>query len=142
MLLNKEDARSLLKDFGLRATGPRIAVLKILYAAENALSCSEVLDQLGDTDWDPATIYRNLIKLKDVGIAVIVSRADGISRYALKKEGDDTHKHPHFFCNDCDTVSCLPLDLTMNVPMNEYWTNSIAQAMVQLRGTCPDCLTN
>ena len=142
MSLNKEDARSLLKDFGLRATGPRIAVLKILSTAENALSYSEVLHQLGDTDWDPATIYRNLIKLKDVGIAVIVSRAEGISRYALKKAEEDTHKHPHFVCDDCDKVSCLPSNLTMNVPVDEHWTDSIAQAMVQLRGTCPDCLTN
>ena len=140
MPLSKDQARSILRENGLRSTGPRIAVLRELASAKKALSYSDVLERLGETDWDPATIYRNLVKLKEAGIASIVSRAEGISRYALSSGKNDEHQHPHFVCDDCGEVSCLPSELTVSMKIEGSWSNSIAQAMVQLRGECPDCL--
>lgn len=49
-------------------------MVRVLARSELPLSHTEVLGRLGDTDWDPAMIYRNLIKLRDAGVAPVVSR--------------------------------------------------------------------
>jgi Fur family transcriptional regulator, ferric uptake regulator len=141
MSLTLEEARHLLKRQGLRATTPRVAVLKILFDAQTPLSYSEMVSHLSESDWDPTTIYRNLVKLSEAGIATIVSRAGGISRYALVRDEGDAHRHPHFVCDDCGKISCLPAELTATMSIDGDWSASIAKAMVQLRGECPKCLT-
>lgn len=139
MVFDKSQARALLRERGLRVTAPRMAVVRVLTEACNPLSHTEMLDRLGETDWDPATVYRNLVKLRDTGIAVVVSRLDGIDRYALAREEDD-HQHAHFVCVHCGVVVCLPDEVTATMALEGPWAVSIKQAKVQLRGECPDCL--
>ena len=134
------EARQLLHESGLRVTAPRLSVLLVLSSAQNPLSHTEVLSRLGETDWDPATIYRNLVKLRDAGIAPVVSRAEGIDRYALAGTHDSGHHHPHFVCDDCGQISCLPAEVALPMSTDERWANSVRQAKIQLRGECPDCL--
>ena len=138
--MDKQEVRELLRDHGLRTTAPRLAVLALLAEADRPLSHSEVLERLGETDWDPATIYRNLVRLREVGIAPVVSRVDGIHRYAMAGAPGSGHAHPHFVCDDCGRVACLPAELTESMSMPGPWAASIQKAMVQLRGACPDCL--
>ncbi len=140
MSLSKDEARDCLKRHGLRSTGPRIAVLRTLADANSPLSYTDVIESLGETDWDPATVYRNLIKLRDTGIATIVSRVEGISRYALKSDETDDHQHPHFVCDNCSRVSCLPVEISASISIAGQWADSISKAMIQLRGECPDCI--
>lgn len=140
MSITKDEARQLLHQRKLRATAPRLAVLRVLADAQNPLSHTEVLGELGETDWDPATIYRNLVKLRDAGVAPVVSRADGIDRYALAQAEDDGHRHPHFVCEDCGRIACLPAELAASMAMDGPWAASLKEAVVQLRGECPDCL--
>lgn len=109
----------------------------MLHPTPNPLSHTEVLECLGKTDWDPATIYRNLIKLRDAGVALVASHAHGMDRYELAH--GDGH-HPHFVCEGCGRVACLPAGLTASMSMEGPWATSIQNAMVQLRGECPDCL--
>ncbi|MEE2645472.1 MAG: Fur family transcriptional regulator [Myxococcota bacterium] len=142
MSMNNNEARKLLRESGLRVTAPRLAVLQILSAAESPLSYSEVLERLGENDWDPATIYRNLVKLRDAHVASVVSRAEGIDRYALLVGHGDGHLHPHFVCESCGKMACISLDLTLSSEMDQSWSESIRQAMIQLRGACPECLVN
>ena len=77
--MTKEQAIQLLRDKGLRSTAPRIAVLLVLSKAKRPLSHTEMLERLGETDWDPATVYRNLVKLRDAGLAPIAHRTDGLT---------------------------------------------------------------
>ncbi|CAM2005687.1 Fur family transcriptional regulator [Acanthopleuribacter pedis] len=139
MRITKNQARKLLQECALRVTAPRLAVVRVLAEARDPLSHTEMLDRLGDTDWDPATVYRNLIKLRDAGLAEVVSRVDGIDRYALARE-ENNHKHPHFVCVHCGRVACLPEEITVAAVAEGPWAASVAKAMVQLRGECPDCL--
>lgn len=138
--MTKDEARSLLKAHGLRSTGPRIAVLRVLADSDRPLSYREVHGCVADMGWDPTTIYRNLVKLREVGVAPVVSRAEGIDRYALADTRDGRHRHPHFLCEDCGLLACLPADAVSSTSADGPWAASIEQAMVQLRGTCPDCL--
>ena len=142
MPTTKETSRKLLREKGLRITAPRVAVLSVLVEAESPLSLSNVIEQLGDSDCDPATVYRNLIKLRDAELAIVVNRAGGIDRYALATGQGDDHKHPHFVCDDCGRVACLPDELLKSIPvrsMDKSWASSVRTAVVQLRGECPDC---
>lgn len=139
MGITADEGRRLLREHGLRATPPRLAVLGVLSSAETPLSHSEVLKRIGETGWDPATIYRNLVKLRKAGLAPVVSRAHGIDRYALAQANAEGHRHPHFECVDCGRIACLPAELTASMTMEGPWSASIKTAMVQLRGECPDC---
>jgi Fur family ferric uptake transcriptional regulator len=129
----------LLQEYGLRVTVPRLAVLEVLAAADSPLSHSEELERLGDTAWDPVTIYRNLVRLRDAEIAPISSCAGGIDRDALAGAAGG-HDHPHFVCDDCGPVACLPKELVELMSMIGRWSASIKGALVELRGECPDCL--
>ena len=139
MSITTDEARQLLHERSLRATAPRIAVLRVLAEAQNPLSHTEVLERLGETKWDPATIYRNLVKMRDAGVAPIASKAQGMDRYALARAQDDGHQHPHFFCEDCGHVACLPAELTASMSIEGPWAAAVEEAMVNLRGECPDC---
>jgi Fur family transcriptional regulator, ferric uptake regulator len=140
MSITTSEAREMLHARGLRATAPRVAVFQVLAAASGPLSHTEVLARLGDSVWDPATIYRNLVTLRRAGLAPVVSRAGGMDRYALAPAQGDSHRHAHFVCDDCGRVVCLPAKLTASMSMEGPWADSIRTAMVELRGECPDCL--
>lgn len=129
----------MVRDAGLRATAPRVAVLRLLTEIEKPMSHSEVLGVLGSDVWDQATIYRNLLKLAEVGLARVVSRVDGVSRYVAR--GDDTspHLHPHFSCRTCGIVECLP-KAKLAGRLDPQWVESLNQAELQLVGECPTCL--
>ena len=139
MNLTDKRARALLRARGLRATAPRIAVLCALARNEAPQSSTEVTEQLANRGWDPATIYRNLVKLREAGLAVVASRAAGMDRYALASEHEDGHRHPHFVCDDCGRIACLPAELTDSIVMSGRWSESVANAAIQLSGACPDC---
>lgn len=137
----KSAAREVLHQAGLRATQPRIAVLMALQNSAAPLSHSEMLEILGSDDWDPATIYRNLVKLTEVGLAHVVTRAEGMARYALVEGDDAEHHHPHFVCVDCGRVSCLPEEVVAPQKLDGPWASSLKSATLQYHGECPECLT-
>jgi Fur family ferric uptake transcriptional regulator len=114
-------------------------VLKTLAGSRSPLSHTEVLERVQMGDCDPATVYRNLVKLKDAGLAVVASRADGIDRYAFTMPGAEGHRHPHFYCTECERTLCLPVDTQSFINIEGPWSESVLQAICDLRGTCPDC---
>lgn len=129
----------MIHEAGLRATAPRVAVLRLLHASTRPLSHSEVVDALGATDWDPATLYRNLLKLVEASLARVASRVGGVARYEARAEGDGPHVHPHFTCRTCGTVTCLP-EARLAGPIGREWHQPLAEAELQLLGECPACL--
>ena len=138
--MTKEMAREILHNAGLRSTSPRVAVLTALALAQTPVSHTELVDLIDENDCDPATVYRNLVKFREVGIAPVVTTADGIDRYAMASSHDSTFPHAHFVCADCGRVECLPAELTASLHVEGTWAASIRNATVQLQGECPDCL--
>jgi len=92
------------------------------------------------SSYPPATIYRNLVKLRDAGIAPVADRIEGIDRYALASKAAEKHHHPHFLCEDCGKVTCLPAELLLSMTIDGPWSASVEATTVQLRGECPECL--
>jgi Fur family transcriptional regulator, ferric uptake regulator len=134
--------RELLQAKGLRVTAPRLAVLSALLQAENPLSHAELSLRVGELQADRVTLYRNLDKLVEAGLARCVSRDGGIGRYeAVGQDANQPdHAHPHFVCTDCGTVSCLPAELAVQVQAEDRWARALADAHVELKGHCPDCV--
>lgn len=82
--MDRSQAKTLLRQHQLRVTTPRLEVFLALAHCDHPVSHSELLEGLGEVDWDQATVYRNLVKLSEVGLARIVSHAEGVSRYELE----------------------------------------------------------
>ncbi len=136
--LSREAGRQLLHDAGLRATAPRVAVLRLLAESPRPLSHAEVVDTIGTDDWDAATLYRNLIKLDEVGLARVASRVGGVTRFEAQEHGAPAHVHPHFACRDCGDVTCLH-DAKLTIPKNDAWRQALLDADLQVVGQCPEC---
>lgn len=115
-----------------------MAVLRLLQTAPKPLSHSEVVDALGNDEWDQATLYRNLIKLVEVDLARVASRVGGIARYERAGPDDAPHSHPHFACSECGSVECLP-QMKISVGRDPKWRAAIEDAELQVVGQCPDC---
>ena len=138
--LTEQEAITLIKERGLRVTGPRVAILQALAAATHPLSHSELLEQQGETSWDASTAFRTLKTLAEKKLAAIASRIDGIDRYSFAGAGHEEHEHAHFVCNDCGEISCLPKSLQPQVEADDPWAASVKKAQIQLRGECPECI--
>ena len=132
--------RDELKSRGLRGTGPRVAVLLALRSSKRPLSHAEVVDALRTDEWDRATVYRNLIKLTEAGLAHLTSHAGGIARYEAARGDQEQHLHADFSCKGCGLVSCLD-DAPLKLPQDPGWKRALEGAEVQVVGICPDCRT-
>ncbi len=136
--LTREEGRQILHDAGLRATAPRVAVLRLLSDAKRPLSHAEVVERIGTDDWDAATVYRNLIKLDEVGLARVASQVGGVTRFEAQTPDSPKHVHPHFACRDCGEVICLH-GASLTVPQDEAWREALLDADLQVVGRCPTC---
>lgn len=138
MVWDAAQAREQLRQAGLRVTGPRLAVLRVLSNADRPLSQTEVFERLGDEPHvDKATVYRNLIALSDGELARVATQVGGVTRFELTAR-DDSREHPHFLCSKCGGVSCLPA-AEIPLPKRGAWAAAMRNAAVQFVGDCPDC---
>lgn len=137
--MTRDEARQRIHDAGLRATAPRVAVLRLLSETDRPLSHSEVVEAIGTDDWDQATVYRNLVKLVDVELARVASKVGGVARYEARAEGEPPHVHPHFWCETCGSVECLP-KMKLTGSLGRRWSRSLEASELQLIGECPECL--
>ena len=136
MTTTTSDLKQQLRDFGLRSTAPRLAVLELLLDADRPMTHTDIVEQLGAEQWDQATIYRNLVKFVEVGLARVASEAGRMSRYELIR--DELHPHPHFVCVSCGIVECMG-DVTISASPQSTWTDAIQSAQIQIHGICPKC---
>ncbi len=129
----------ILREAGLRTTGPRRAVLEVLERATSPLSHADVADALDDESLDKVTVYRNLMALTDAGLARRTDLGDHVWRFELVRAftAQET-AHPHFFCTDCGNIACLP---GVTVKIDGGVAASVARRgfEVQLRGVCRAC---
>ena len=140
MSISLAEAKNLIRGKGLRATQARISVLQLFANYDKPLSHGNVVELINQSVGDQATLYRILIKFKEAGILRVASTAKGINRYELV---DDTHneegqKHPHFVCEKCEFISCLP-DITISFEKDSPWFKPLMLAEMQFIGVCEKC---
>jgi Fur family transcriptional regulator, ferric uptake regulator len=134
-------ARELLRRASLRATSPRLAVLRTLLRERRPLSHAEVSDVLRADGFDRVTVFRNLHDLAEAGILSRVDVGDHTWRFEMCTEASTFGtRHSHFVCERCNEVSCLYDFSTNSLPqslVSRAIIGSVAQ--VVLRGCCRQC---
>ena len=145
MSITDQEARAMLSARSLRVTAPRLAVMQLLAESERPLSHTEVVEALAAQRWDQATLYRNLVKLSEAGLTRVTSELAGVKRYELTgARSEAKHAHPHFVCNECGVVSCLP-ESTISPSIKDVsaldasWSGALSSASIHLVGVCPPC---
>ncbi len=136
-----DELKSLLRESGLRATSQRIAVLRCLGATAKPLSHAEVCELLADYGFDRATVYRNLTDLTEAGLVRRTDLGDHVWRFELITTSDHHGaSHPHFICNECGTVACVP-EMSVSIVKNRGVPKALRSQdfEVQVRGVCDDC---
>lgn len=126
---------------GLRGTGSRIAVLRVLREARVPMTHTEVSERLSAAGYDHATIYRNLMDLSRVGLLARADLGDHAWRFELRRgEADHKAQHPHFVCVDCGTIDCLP-DEAISVGRAPGAPRALRRrkVVIQVQGRCDSC---
>lgn len=136
-LRRDEDLKALLTTKGLRVTHQRMAVLRELARLRLPVSHPELSERLSGAGLDRVTVYRNLLTFTEAGLLVRTQLGDNVWRFELPGTADAEHGlHPHFVCNECGGVSCLPASAV--ALRGEAKRNQVAE--VQLRGRCEGCV--
>lgn len=126
-----------LREAGLRATRPRLAVTEALRAMGGHHTADEVHAHLvkHDVVLPRTSVYNSLMALADAGV---VKRAD-VGRGALLYEVAGIWHH-HFVCRWCgqvSDVSCIVGEKPCLTPMEDV--GLIDEAQVLFRGICNGC---
>ena len=134
--------RELLRGSGLRATAPRVAVLEVLERQDRPMTHGEVADALGDSGFDRATLYRNLVDMTESSLLQRTDYGDHVWRFELSpaRGAHQEDGHPHFICKACGTVECLPSD-AVAIRATRRSPNAVRRrgVQVELRGLCDAC---
>jgi Fur family transcriptional regulator, ferric uptake regulator len=135
-----EELRARIRAAGLRSTVARMSVLETVGQAGRPLSHGEVVAALFDEGLDQATIYRNLSDLTEAGLLARVDLGDHIWRFRPGDGGDHRLEHPHFVCNGCGAVVCLPAEAVAIQPLRRTPIALRRQPIaVQVEGLCDEC---
>ncbi|OAM53182.1 Fur family transcriptional regulator [Methylovorus sp. MM2] len=129
------EAEHLILDAGQRPTASRVAVLNILANASNALTHTEILDQLDN--FDRVTLYRVLDWLVDGGLAHAIMGQDRARRFQLTQK-NTAHQHAHFKCNQCGKVYCLD-GVHIKPPQQIPKHFTVESVELNISGRCADC---
>ena len=136
-----EPLREVIRDAGLRSTGPRVAVLEHLQTTKVPLSHGELVEVLAHHGYDAATIYRNLIDLTRAGLLSRINLGDNVWRFELRGPNKALHpEHPHFVCTQCGEVTCLS-QVRVKLSPAPGSTKSVVSSIseIVIKGQCTQC---
>lgn len=129
-----------LRSAGLRATAPRVAVLRLLMHSSSPVTHAEVAERVASSGFDRATIYRNLMDLTARGFVRRADVGDHVWRFELVRDAGHEPTHPHFVCNECGTVACLPAEaVTVRPVRGAPRAFKRPGIQIQVSGVCNDC---
>lgn len=128
-----------LKEFDLRATPARIAVLVFLGQTKEPVDVVTIADFLHRKKilTNPATIFRMMNTFTQKGITISVQFQEGKTRYELAGKGD----HHHLICEKCgnieDLENCILPSLEKSIQKNKHFL--VKRHMLEFYGLCPQC---
>lgn len=99
-----ENALAGLKERGVRVTGPRREILRVLAGVSKPLSSDEVFAALKKGAGDLVTVYRSLATLEEIGLLRRHELGDSVRRYELAEDG---HHHHYVRCRGCGNVEAF-----------------------------------
>lgn len=132
---------NIVRQAGLRATKPRLALLSLLQTAKYPLNIKELAEKLGTAD--QVTLYRTLNTFKKAGIVNQIDFQDNAARYEYK---DTEHDHHHIVCVTCkkidDFVGCDYERLSQAVLKQAPRFAEITGHSFEFFGKCRMCISS
>lgn len=136
---------SFLKEYGLKNTPGRQAVLSVLARAEEPVTAEEVFRRLSeepgqgkkDRRASLSTVYRTLSVLTEKGLLLKTTGKDGVLGYQLR---DSRHRH-YLICTGCGSavpIPGCPLE-KLEQSMGAETGFAITGHHLELFGLCPRC---
>lgn len=133
------DAAAWLRGNGLRVTGGRVAIVRLLDASPVPLSLHQIHEKAGAHACDFATVFRFVTLLEEKSLVEKVAWADGTTRHELRT--GDGHHHHYLICRACHKVEpvddCVVERLEEEIAAERGYT--AMNHSLQLTGVCPTC---
>jgi Fur family peroxide stress response transcriptional regulator len=120
-------------------TPQRIALLRLLAVSGGHPSASDLYDQIQAQfpTTSPATVYKTLNLLKDLGEVLELGFSNDDNRY----DGSNPDPHPHLICIRCrkiiDPEASVEQELVQRVARQSGY--QIIGHRLDIYGVCPDC---
>ena len=134
------DFTALLRDAGLKATKPRLAIVSFLFHEHGPFTLDEIFQHLGARDMDLTTVYRTAQSLEKAGMLTRCEFRDGIARFEFKADGQMMEHHHHVICRKCKKVASIEFCLS------EEWRSALAKMgysdpdhTLEFFGICKTC---
>lgn len=136
----RDEMRALLHTHGLRATSARVAALVALHERAAPMTHEQLMEALPESVHDRAAVWRILADLAELGILRRMDLGDRVWRYELHDACRPVAAdHPHFLCETCGDVRCLP-PVQLRTVEGELPAALVgASFLVRVTGTCAQC---
>ena len=122
-----------------RLTPQRVALLRLLAASEGHPSATRLYEQIKEQfpTTSPATVYKTLTTLKDMGEVLELGFSDDDNRY----DGNKPYPHPHLVCIRCRRIvdPAVSLVQSLEQEVTELSGYQIVGHRLDFYGICPDC---
>jgi Fur family peroxide stress response transcriptional regulator len=122
-----------------RLTPQRIALLQLLAESREHPSAAQLYRQLKERfpTTSPATVYKTLALLKEMGEVLELGFSDDDNRY----DGNKPYPHPHLVCVRCHKIIDPEVKLlkTVEQEVAEVSGYKIVGHRLDLYGICPEC---
>lgn len=131
--------RNTLREAGFRATPGKIAILEVLFRADQPLTIAEISKKI-KADLDQTTLYRTIQSFVEAKIAQALNFNDRSVRY---ESLIGASHHHHVICKKCNHVEDVDIcgvNFEKLVLVKSESFKAIESHAVELFGTCNNCL--
>ena len=128
-----------LRDNGYKVTPQRMAIIRVLSESKGHPSVESIYESIR-VDFPTvsiATIYRNVLMIKNLGEVLELGFSDGSNRY----DGNKPYPHPHIICVKCKRIVDPDLDSLRDMTQELYRETGfqIISHRLDFFGLCKDC---
>lgn len=127
----------LLKQYRLKATPQRIAIIELMHHAGH-ISIEELYDAIRQkfASISLATLYKNIHSMMDVSLIREVKVAGHKTKYEIEKAA-----HAHIVCKECGELKDIQMDPSSllhagGMEIEKYKADDIS---IVISGICPEC---
>jgi Fe2+ or Zn2+ uptake regulation protein len=133
--LISEEVSEALRQWGMRVTPQRIAVLEAVRESHTHLSAEEVYEEVRRRipNISLGTVYKALGEFRDAG-QVRALQVSGKLRF-----DGGTGPHAHLVCQRCHRIEDVGVDTVVDLPENERLGYVLLGVEVTFWGICPEC---
>ena len=128
-----------LRELGFRRTDALVDLLSAMMRQHQPFTLAELSELPGLRDRDQATVYRLVMKLKDVGKVRQLNLSGRVSHFQVVVPG---HHHDYLLCESCGQVTEVPLTCTLAKVEQQIMATYGWQRLrheLEFYGVCPAC---